>query len=76
MISFNIFFLLLIIFFEKKRPVQALFWISLLIFAPYLGFISFLFWGLSLKKSRIISKFYKKNSVPLFIKFSSLKEKI
>ncbi|MGL5051151.1 MAG: cardiolipin synthase [Fusobacteriaceae bacterium] len=59
-ISFNIFFLLLIIFFEKKRPVQALFWISLLIFAPYLGFISFLFLGLSLKKSRIISKFYKK----------------
>ena len=57
---FNIFFLLLIIFIEKKRPVSALFWISLLVFVPYLGFFLFLFFGLKMKKSRIITKYYER----------------
>ena len=57
---FNIFFLLLIIFIEKKRPVSALFWISLLVFVPYLGFFLFLFFGLKMKNSRIITKFYER----------------
>lgn len=56
----NIVFLLIIIFSERKTPMHSLFWISLLIFAPYLGFFTFLFFGLSLKKSRFINKFHTK----------------
>ncbi|MGL4687326.1 MAG: phospholipase D-like domain-containing protein, partial [Fusobacteriaceae bacterium] len=62
----NIIFLLVIIFVEKKRPVYALFWISLLVFTSYFGFFSFLFFGLSLKKSRRISKFYGNSALNLY----------
>ncbi len=62
----NIIFLLVIIFVEKKRPVYALFWISLLVFTSYLGFFSFLFLGLSLKKSRRINKFYGNSALNLY----------
>lgn len=57
----NTFFVLIIIFTEKKRPVYSIFWIVLLIFAPYTGFIFYLFFGLSFRKSRIIKKFYGKS---------------
>ena len=56
----NIFFLCIVIFFERKTPIRSLFWISLLVFAPYFGLFTFLFFGLSLKKSKYINKFYSK----------------
>ncbi|MGL4402590.1 MAG: cardiolipin synthase [Fusobacteriaceae bacterium] len=57
----NIFFVLIIIFSEKKRPVYAIFWVILLILAPYTGFVFYLFFGLSFRQSRIIKKFYGKS---------------
>ncbi|MGL5578480.1 MAG: PLDc N-terminal domain-containing protein, partial [Fusobacteriaceae bacterium] len=57
----NIVFVLIIIFTEKKRPVYTIFWVILLILAPYTGFIFYLFFGLSFQKSRIIKKFYGKS---------------
>ncbi len=56
----NIFFLCVVIFHERKTPIRSLFWICLLVFAPYFGLITFLFFGLSLKKSKYINKFYSK----------------
>lgn len=52
--------ILVIIFMEKKRPVYTLFWVTLLLLAPYTGFIFYLFFGLSFRKARIIKKFYGK----------------
>lgn len=63
----NIFFVLIIIFSEKKRPVYTIFWVILLLLAPYTGFIFYLFFGLSFRKSRIIKKFYGKS----FLNFNS-----
>lgn len=56
----NIFFLFVVIFIERRTPIRSLFWISLLVFAPYLGLFTFLLFGLSLKKSKYINKFYTK----------------
>ena len=55
----NIIFLLIIILLERKRPVFTLFWITLLVLAPYLGFILYLFFGLSFRKKRVVNEYYK-----------------
>lgn len=65
----NILFLIAIIFLERKRPVYTLFWITLLILAPYLGFIFYLFFGLSFRKLRVVNTSYDN-------KFLSLNKKI
>ena len=55
----NILFLLIIVLLERKRPVYTLFWITLLVLAPYLGFIMYLFFGLSFRKKRVVNEYYK-----------------
>lgn len=54
----NILFLIIIIFLERKRPVHTIFWITLLILAPYIGFIFYLFFGLSFRKLRVVNTSY------------------
>lgn len=55
----NIFFLITIVLLERKKPVYTLFWITILVLAPYIGFIFYLFFGLSFRKRRVVDKFYK-----------------
>ncbi|MGL4980600.1 MAG: cardiolipin synthase, partial [Fusobacteriaceae bacterium] len=57
----NIFFFLIIVFSQKKRPIYTIFWVIILILAPYTGIFFYLFFGLSFHKSRIIKKFYGKS---------------
>ena len=57
----NIFFIITIIFVERKKPVYSLFWITILTLTSYLGFIAYLMFGLSFRKKRITKKFYKRN---------------
>lgn len=54
----NIIFMVIIVLLERKRPVYTLFWMTLLVLAPYLGFIFYLFFGLSFRKKRVVSEFY------------------
>ena len=55
----NILFLLVIVLLERKRPVYTLFWITLLVLAPYIGFIMYLFFGLSFRQKRVVNEYYK-----------------
>ena len=55
----NMIFLIIIILIERKKPVYTLFWITILVLAPYLGFIAYLFFGLSFQKKRVVNQFYK-----------------
>ena len=57
----NIFFVVIIIFFERKKPVYSLFWITVLVLTSYAGFISYLLFGLSFRKKRLSKKFYMRN---------------
>ena len=57
----NIVFILTIIFVERKKTLYTLFWITILIFTSYIGFIFYLIFGLSFRKKRITNKFYKRN---------------
>ncbi len=58
-IFINIFFLFIIVLLERKNPLFTLFWITLLILAPYFGFIAYLFFGVSFSKKRVVNKYYK-----------------
>lgn len=55
----NIIFMCIIVLVERRRPVYTLFWVTLLILAPYFGFIIYLFFGISFKKKRIVNENYK-----------------
>ena len=55
----NILFLFTIILLERKNPLYTLFWITLLVLAPYFGFIAYLFFGLSFRKKRVVNKYYR-----------------
>ena len=57
----NIFFIVTIIFVERKKPVYSLFWITILTFTSYLGFLMYLMFGLSFRKRRVTKKFYQRN---------------
>ncbi|MGL5777594.1 PLDc N-terminal domain-containing protein, partial [Cetobacterium sp.] len=58
----NIIFACIVIFFERRRPVFTLFWITILLLTSYFGFIMYLFFGISFKKRRALAKYYLKNS--------------
>ncbi len=58
-IFMNITFLIIIILLERKNPLFTLFWITLLVLAPYFGFIGYLFFGLSFRKKRVVNEYYK-----------------
>lgn len=60
----NIFFVVIIIFLERKKPVYSLFWITVLILTSYIGFISYLLFGLSFRKKRLSKKFYMRDIFP------------
>ncbi|MGL4997920.1 MAG: cardiolipin synthase [Cetobacterium sp.] len=62
LVFINIIFAAIVIFFERKRPVFTLFWIMILLLTSYFGFIMYLFFGISFKKRRALSKYYLKNS--------------
>ena len=46
--SMNIIFICVVLFVEKKRPEIALCWLLALVFLPIIGFLLYLFFGLSL----------------------------
>ncbi|WP_349763692.1 cardiolipin synthase [Fusobacterium sp. SYSU M8D902] len=58
-IVINALFLFIIVLLERKNPLFTLFWITLLVLAPYLGFVAYLFFGLSFRKKRVVNQFYK-----------------
>jgi cardiolipin synthase len=53
----NIIFILIIILIEKRNPLYTLFWITILILAPYLGFVLYLLLGLKYFRRRRAEKF-------------------
>jgi len=55
----NIFLVIIIILIEKRNPLYTLFWSTLLLLTPYLGFILYLFFGLKFRKRRTAEKYYK-----------------
>ena len=55
----NIIFMLIIVLLERRNPLFTLFWIVLLTLAPYVGFIAYLFFGLSFRKKRVVNEYYK-----------------
>lgn len=57
----NIIFALIVIFFERRRPVFTLFWITILLLTSYFGFIMYLFFGLRFKRRITLEKYYLKN---------------
>lgn len=58
-IFINILFLIVIVLLERKNSFFTLFWIILLVLAPYFGFIAYLFFGLSFRKKRVVNEYYK-----------------
>ncbi|MCF2624701.1 cardiolipin synthase [Fusobacterium perfoetens] len=57
----NIFLASVVLFFERKRPVYTLFWITILLLTSYFGFIAYLFFGMKFYKKRNTEKFYTRN---------------
>lgn len=57
----NIILASIVIFFERKRPVYTLFWITILLLTSYFGFIAYLFFGMKFYKKRNTEKFYTRN---------------
>ncbi|MCK5780185.1 MAG: cardiolipin synthase [Psychrilyobacter sp.] len=56
----NLFFIITIIFFERRKNSSTLIWITILSFTHIIGFILYIFFGLNLKKRRFTKKYYKK----------------
>ena len=56
----NFIFALVVLFFERKRPMYTLFWITLLLLTSYFGFLAYLFFGLKFYKKRKVMKFYSR----------------
>ncbi len=58
----NIIFIIIIIFFEKRKTTSTIIWILILSLTHIVGFILYLFFGLSLRKRRFTHKYYKQFS--------------
>ena len=58
----NIVFIITIIFFEKRKNTSTLIWILILSLTHIVGFVLYIFFGLSLRKRRFTHKYYKKFS--------------
>ena len=67
----NIFFTLLVVFFERKNPVSTWAWIIVLNIVPYFGFIIYLFLGLDARKRKIFL-IKSKRDKDLYIKYLEL----
>lgn len=61
LVFINIIFACVVIFFERRRPVFTLFWITILLLTSYFGFIMYLFFGMRFKRRRALEKYYLKN---------------
>lgn len=57
----NIILASIVLFFERKNPVNTLFWIVILLLTSYIGFITYLFFGIRFYKKRNTKKFYSRN---------------
>lgn len=57
-VTINIIFIVVAVFFERKKPVQALSWVLTLLLLPLLGFILYLVFGRTLRFRK--KKFYVK----------------
>lgn len=55
----NISFILILVFLERKNPLYTLLWAIILSLAPYIGFIAYLFFGISFRKRRKANKIYE-----------------
>lgn len=62
LVFINIIFTVIVIFFERRRPVFTLFWVTILLLTSYFGFIMYLFFGISFKKRRALAKYYFQTS--------------
>lgn len=52
----NLIFILITILIERRNPLYSLFWVLLLIIFPYLGFLIYLYLGISFRKRRLSNK--------------------
>ena len=48
----NIFFIMIVIFFERKRVINTLGWVLILSLTSYIGFFFYLFFGLGFRKRK------------------------
>ena len=48
----NIFFIMIVIFFERKRVISTLGWVLILSLTSYIGFFFYLFFGLGFRKRK------------------------
>jgi cardiolipin synthase len=67
----NLLAILTIIFYERRKPINAIAWIFILSFTSYIGFIFYLFFGMSFRKKRIVKQKFRTKS---FKKLTMLKE--
>lgn len=72
----NFIFALIVLFFERKRPMYTLFWITLLLLTSYLGFLAYLFFGLKFYKKRKVMKFYSRTFFKELYKTNNYKIKL
>jgi len=55
----NIIFIITIVFFERRKNENTLMWILILAFTHVIGFLLYIFLGLSLRKRRFTKKYFK-----------------
>src|SRR3712207_8373106 len=55
----NLSFILILVLLERKNPLYTLLWAIILSLAPYIGFIAYLFFGISFRKRRKANKIYQ-----------------
>ncbi|KDE60727.1 cardiolipin synthetase [Fusobacterium necrophorum DJ-1] len=55
----NLSFILILVLLERKNPLYTLLWTIILSLAPYIGFIAYLFFGISFRKRRKANKIYQ-----------------
>ena len=41
----NIFFIIIVVFFERKKPESTLAWVLILFFVPYVGIVLYIIFG-------------------------------
>lgn len=70
----NVFFAILVVFFEHRSPSATLTWIMVLFFMPLLGFILYIFLGQDLRKKKIF--FLKKEEEHRFLPLLQLQDEL
>lgn len=52
LLAFNIFLIMIVVVFERRKPTATLVWILTLVFLPLLGFLVYIFLGQNLRRER------------------------